>query len=194
MHKSLSSDPCRWNMLPRLPFTYSLIRCDGAGGQGPQLCALHLGVEVPVPEVIDSAAGASEEHSSSAEERQHLDVWQAAGRRRQGYGPETGPGQQPCAFKKTTMYCRVSSSSSGIAMMQQVAERTCACTYGGMQAHEMRVRHHALRQHAIYKAERCCCCGGRGCCRDLVRRLVRRRRGGHLCRVRLFSGWLHVKL
>ncbi len=72
-------------------------RRDGAGSQRPAARPLHLPVQLPVPQVVHRAARAAQQHRAGAEQGEQAQVGEGARRRRQGDGPEAGPGQQPGA-------------------------------------------------------------------------------------------------
>ena len=77
--------------------TCGLQRSDQARGDGAALCALHHGVQIPIPEVVDCAAGPSQQQSARPKQRQQPRIRQRPGRARQRYGPEAGPCKEPRA-------------------------------------------------------------------------------------------------
>jgi hypothetical protein len=63
---------------------------DGACRQWSPSSALHLFIQVPVPQVVYCAAGAAQQHRSRPKQRQQAQVWRRARWRRQRDGQKQG--------------------------------------------------------------------------------------------------------
>ena len=61
-------------------------------------------VNIPVPHVVDGAAGAAHDQGAQAEDGEEGGVRQAASRRGQSQAPPTRPKQQPGTFKSTRVF------------------------------------------------------------------------------------------
>jgi len=71
--------------------TQRLPRLQRPSSQRAGGCARHAAVQVAVPQVVDGAAGAPQQHRARAEERQQRRVRQRTRLRGQGDGAEAGP-------------------------------------------------------------------------------------------------------